>query len=95
MIHQSREIGVKPHHESDSDTTLIDCIVRAMQLTPSGCWPWLGDLRAAGERRGIPFVQIITYFEAHPPRLETFLAECPAGRADLAIQDVLNAIGAE
>ena len=86
---------MKPHHESESATTLIDCIVRVMKLTASGSWPWLGDLRAAGERRGITFVQIITYFEAHPPRLETFLAECPAGRADLAIQDVLNAIGAE
>ena len=42
--------------------------------------------------RGITFVQIITYFETHPPRLETFLTECPAGRADLAIRDVLDAI---
>jgi hypothetical protein len=43
--------------------------------------------------RGITFVQIITYFETHPPRLETFLTECPAGRADLAIQG-LPAVGA-
>jgi hypothetical protein len=64
-----------------------------MKLTASGSWPWLGDLRAAGKRRGITFVQIITYFGAHPPRLENFLAECTAGRADLAIRDVLEAIG--
>jgi hypothetical protein len=82
-----------PKAAAESDTTLVECIVRIMNLTTSGSWPWLGDLRAAGERRGVNFVQIVTFFEAYPQHLENFLGECSADRAELAIQDVLDAIG--
>jgi hypothetical protein len=70
-------------------------MVRVMRLTASGSWPWLGDLRAAGQQRRVKFVHIITFFDAHPQSLEKFLAECGAGRAEPAILEVLDAIVAE
>ena len=83
---------MEPDPERESEAELVDCMVRVMRLTASGSWPWLGDLRAAGQQRRVHFVHIIKFFDAYPQRLEEFLGQCAAGRAEPAIVDVLDAI---
>jgi hypothetical protein len=83
---------VKSHYEPESEAELVERFIGVIKLTAAGSWPWLADLRAAGQRRGVQFLQIVTYFDAHPHLLERFLAESAAGRAESAIRDVLNGI---
>jgi hypothetical protein len=85
---------VKPHYEPESAAELEERFLGVIKLTAAGSWPWLADLRAAGQQRGVKFVQIVTYFDLHPQFLNRFLADCAAGGAVPAIEKVLDAITA-